>query len=47
VNGHDRPCYKVRAALVYADKPPEGDLVACAGRFGQRAFLIWDTHLAA
>lgn len=47
VNCHDRPCYKVRAALVRADKPREGVLVACAGRLGQRAFLIWDTHLAA
>jgi hypothetical protein len=47
VNGHDRPCYKVRAPLVHADEPREGIFIACASRFGQRAFLIRDTHRAA
>jgi hypothetical protein len=47
VNSHDRPCNEVRATLVQADKPCEGILIARASRFGQRAFLIWDTHLAA
>jgi hypothetical protein len=46
VNSHDRPCYEVRAPLMHADKPREGFLIARAGRFGQRAFLIWDTHPA-
>ena len=46
VNSHDRPCNEVRPPLVHTHQTREGSVVACAGRFGQRAFLIWDTHRA-
>src|SRR5687767_125043 len=44
VYGYDRPCNEVRATLMRADKTREGVLVARAGSFSKRAFLIRDTH---
>jgi len=41
---HDRPGDGVGAPLVQTHQTREGILIACAGRFGQRAFLIWSTH---
>jgi hypothetical protein len=46
VDRYDGSRNEVRTLLVKAHKAREGLLIACACRFSQRAFLIWDTHRA-
>ena len=44
VNRYDRPGDEIRALLVQTHQTREGVVIACAGRCGQRAFLVWSTH---
>lgn len=44
VNRHDGSGDQVRAPLVQTHQAREGGVIAGAGLFSQRAFLIWDTH---